>query len=253
MCLLVYYCVYRYKKEINMKKFAYLLVFLAIAQWWFKYPVIEASSNDVSFNYVVKYTDGAEKRDRLPMLIALHGNGDTLDGFYENALDQYKIPARIILLEGPISFGGGNAWPWTPVKIQEIGLAMSEVVEQLTVKYSTVQKPVLLGFSGGGMMAYYQSLKHGSHYSYIFPISGQIDENLVAGELFDINTSVFAYHGKNDRVVSFTSGKNAARMLQEKGSNVSFTEFSGGHQSIFTEMKSEITSDVEGKMKGLVL
>ncbi len=68
-------------------------------------------TNDVTFSYIVKYTDVSNKTERLPMLVALHGNGDTTENFYETALDKLNVPVRIILLEGPISMGTGNAWP----------------------------------------------------------------------------------------------------------------------------------------------
>ncbi|MFW5427382.1 MAG: hypothetical protein ACKE8R_09035, partial [Methylophagaceae bacterium] len=64
-----------------MKKILIIIAVLAIAQWWFKDSKISVPSQvngaDVSYSYIVKYSGGSGRGDTLPMLIALHGNGDT--------------------------------------------------------------------------------------------------------------------------------------------------------------------------------
>ena len=153
-----------------MKKLLVIIAVIGALSLWLKAPTIKASSSDTTFSYLIKYSGNAGNHDNLPMLVALHGNGDTTNNFYEHALDEFSVPARIILLEGPISHGSGSAWPWTRDELTRYGNAISEVTDLLAVKYPTKGKPVLLGFSGGGMMAYYQALRHGDTYSYIFPV-----------------------------------------------------------------------------------
>lgn len=235
-----------------MNKIVVILLVLGAVQWWFKDPTIDTYTNDVSFNYVVKYSGNANHSDKLPMLIALHGNGDTPLNFYETALDQLQSPARIILLEGPISFGSGSAWPWKTSELNKFGKGVSEVVEILSAKFATKEKPILLGYSGGGMMAYYQALKHGHNYSYIFSVSGQLNKELIENESSNPGAAVFAYHGKSDRIVSINGGRSAAKLLQERGVNINFVEFPGGHHGMFTDMKKEITQAIEKKINILL-
>lgn len=236
-----------------MKKISLILLLLVFAQWWFSNPTVDAYSNDISFSYIVKYTGNANKSKSLPMLVALHGNGDSPDNFYQTALDKLNAPARVILLEGPLSYAGGSAWPWTKDKLNKIGLAVHEVVGALSQKYSTIGKPILLGFSGGGMMAYYQALKHGDSYSYIFPVSGQLSEPLIDMRSLSLDAPVIAYHGRSDRVISISGGKNAIKLLKNEGADVDFIEFSSGHHGIFTDMKAEITNTIESKIKQINL
>ena len=162
-----------------MKIIIALVVLLGLAKWWFTDPTIKGLSNDVSFSYIVKYSGNSGSSDTLPMLVVLHGNGDTPKNFYETALDQLNTPARIVLLQGPFDQGGGSAWPWNADNFAQYGKGVSEAASLLAVKFPTIQKPVLLGFSGGGMMAYYQAIKHGDSYSYIFPVSGQLSPDLI--------------------------------------------------------------------------
>ncbi len=232
-----------------MKKLILLILVLGISRWWFTDPTISVPTNDVSFSYLVKYSGNNSRNDNLPMLVAFHGNGDTAKNFYSTALDQLRVPVRIVLLKGPISRGRGSAWPWSADDFAQYGKAVNEAIELLAIKYPTIQKPILLGFSGGGMMAYYQAVKYGDSYSYIFPVSGQLSKELLGDKPFKHGAKVFAFHGKKDSVVSFSGGKQAVDILQEHGVEVNFIEFDGGHHGIFTDMKFKITQAVEDKVQ----
>ena len=234
-----------------MKKALVILVVVGLAIWWFREPTIKVSSNDVSFGYIVKYSGNSTRHDTLPMLVALHGNGDTAGNFYDTALDQISVPARIVLLKGPISYGRGGAWPWSDEDFAQYGRAVSEAAELMADKYPTAGKPMLLGFSGGGMMAYYQAVNHGDTYSCIVAVSGQLAEARLGNEPSRPGAEVRAFHGKSDNVVAFGGGKGAVRLLQARGVNVTLTEFAGGHLGIFTDMKSEITRTVDQKLEQL--
>lgn len=209
------------------------------------------TSSDQSFNYIVKYEGHVNHLDSLPMLIALHGDGDTAINFYETALDKFTAPARIILVEAPISHEMGKVWPYSAVQFLEYGKAFSDFVAMLTAKFPTVDKPVLLGFSGGGTMAYYQAVKHGNKYSYIFPISGLLFNEQLGGRASNLAASVYAYHGKSDEVVSFLDGKKAVNLLKKKGVGISFIEFESGHHGFFSGMKLIITQHVEEQLRRL--
>lgn len=222
-----------------------------LAQWWPGVSTHHVLIGDLKFNYIVKYSGNADQSDCLPMLITLHGDGDTVDNFYESALDQFNVQSRIILIQAPISHECGSVWPFSADQYTKYGKAFSLAVEQLTIHYPTVNKPVLLGFSGGGAMAYYQALKQGNSYSYIFPVSGLLFKEQLADDLSRPDAEVYAYHGKDDAVVSFSAGKAAIKLLKKNRVKVSFTQFEGGHHGIFTDMKSEITQKVEEKLQSL--
>ena len=234
-----------------MNKLLIIFFFLLFAQWWFADPTISVPTNDVTFSYIVKYPEVSNKNERLPMLVALHGNGDTPYNFYTAALDELSIPVRVILLEGPIKKGTGYAWPWTSEDFNQYGKAVNEAIELLTDKYPTIQKPVLLGFSGGAMMAYYQALKHGDSYSSIFPISGKFSNEFLDDNSTRIGAKVYSFHGKNDQVISINGGRNALNILKRNGVSIKLVEFDGDHHGIATNMKSNITHAIENKISRL--
>jgi len=232
-----------------MKKILFVVVIISASVWWFKDPEISASGSGVNFGYIVKYTGGSNESDHIPMLVALHGNGDSAENFYLTALDKINTPARIILLKGPLSFGGGDAWPWKTNELQLYGQAVSEVTGLLANKYATKGKPVLMGFSGGGMMAYYQAAKHGDVYSFIFSVSGSLTKEHLGEGGSRVGAKVFGYHGKSDRVVPFSKGLQAIDLLKANNVKVKFKEFDGGHLGLFTTMKTEISSAIENALK----
>ncbi len=234
-----------------MKKVLFIVIPLVFAYWWFKGPSIHTPSYDISFSYIVKYTGNSDKNVELPMLVALHGNGDTVDNFYNTALDKITVPMRIILIKGPMPKGRGSAWPWRAADFTQYGKALNEAIELLTVKYPTVKKPILLGFSGGAVMAYYQAVKYGNSYSYIFPISGLLSNKELGNGVIKTGAKVFAFHGRKDKLVSINGGRDAVKILQENGAKVKFVEFDGGHHGIFTNMKSKITRVIEQKIESL--
>jgi len=231
-----------------MKKIGALVLAGLFIFWWFKDPTVNVSANDISFGYIVKYAGGAGSGDTLPMLVALHGNGDTAENFYSTALDQFSVPVRIILLKGPLSRGRGNAWPWSAADFLKYGAATNEAIVMLADKFPTTGKPALLGFSGGAMMAYYQAVKQGDSYSYIFPVSGQLSVSHLGDKKVNPGAKVFAYHGKNDNVLGLGGGKAAVSILKSKGIHVRFIEFEGDHLGIFTNMKASITQAIEEKI-----
>lgn len=238
-----------------MKKLVWIALAVGLAAGAYTFfvdPSVSASSSDVSYTYLVKYTGGAKEKRRLPMLIALHGNGDTPEHFFETALDTLKVPARVILLKGPVKQGLRTAWPWTPQDHLRFGQALSEVVPKLTRKYRTVGKPVLFGFSGGGMMAYDQAATAGDQYSAIFAVSGRLSKADLAGRPLRTGAPVTAYHGQSDNVVSIGGAKEAVQLLEEAGATVDWHEVKGGHLAVFRGAKQEITERMGKALSALV-
>jgi predicted esterase len=217
-----------------MKKLFAALCVLVLFYWWNKAPEISVLHGSKSFSYLVKYPASARS-------VALHGNGDTAENFYSTGLSNFSVPARIILLKAPISYAGGKSWPMNGEELTEYGKAVAEAIHLLSEEYPTEGKPALLGFSGGAVMAYYQSLFFGDSYSVIFPVSGKLPAE-TSGEMSAAASSapVYAFHGKQDQVIPFRAGQKAVELLEEEGRTVEFVEFEGDHLGFFTNMNSQI-------------
>jgi len=222
-----------------------------IIQWWNKSSTTNLLNSDIGFSYIVKYPADHSPSEHLPMLIALHGDGDTVDNFYESALDQFKTKVRIILIKAPISHECGDVWPFSAAQYKKYSKAFSELVGQLVIKYPTISKPILLGFSGGGAMAYHQAVTQGQSYAYIFPVSGLLLNEQLDDFLPNPSAMVFAYHGKKDEVVAFSAGQSAVKLLKSMKVKVNLSIFNSGHHGIFNDIKTEITHAIEEKLNSL--
>jgi phospholipase/carboxylesterase len=231
-----------------MKKVIVFIVLIALVKWWYTNSSIKVGPANVEIEYVVKYTGRADSSDLLPMLVALHGNGDTPNNFFKTALDKISAPSRVLLLKGPLKYGSGASWPWSKAEFDQYSVLINEAVETLRIKYPTKGKPVLVGYSGGGMMAYYSALHFGSTYSYIFPISGNLRNGFDMSVPLDIEAEVIAYHGKSDEVVAFGGGVSAVNTLIDKGVQVEFVEFNQGHHGLFYAMKTDISTMIDNKL-----
>jgi len=229
-----------------MKILVGFILGLFLLNWWLTNPTITVGPENYEFSYLVKYAGNTSSDESLPMLVALHGNGDSPGNFYKTALDKISAPARIIVLKGVIKHGSGSAWPWSQDQYDQYGSLITQAISELADTYPTKGKPILLGFSGGGMFAYHSALHFGDKYSYILPISGNLRSSITSD--LNIGARVMAYHGTKDDVVSFGGGASAAKVLKEKGVNVSFKQFDGGHHGMFRGMKSEISAEVDKKL-----
>ena len=234
-----------------MKKLVMILLLVAIYGWWTSDSVVISSSSDVKFRYQVEYPAGGSNGRLMPMLIALHGNGGKANNLYTYVLEELEKPARVILIKAPIEGSGDGYWPYEKEALKHYGAALDEAAKTLASEYPTTGKPALLGYSGGGKMAYYQAIAHGDTYSYIFPVSGSFNKRLLPDLPIRTGVKVYAFHGKADRVVGFGGGVNAVKILNAMGVDAALTANDGGHHIIFRDMKKSINQLIDEKLSQL--
>ena len=230
-----------------------LIVLLALAYFWWSgdKATVKVPDSDISFDYIVRYSGDASKSDELPMVVALHGNGDTAGNFYKTALNEIEADARIIIFKAPIPMGTGGAWPMEAGELDRYAEALTDAVDIVYEEYPTFGDPLVVGFSGGGVMSYYLAAAFPDSYSYIFPVSGMLKKDSLDGLSTEGSKTVevLAFHGKNDRVVKISGGRRATELLRERGIKIDFQEFEGNHHGLFTNMKEEISDLISEKIR----
>ena len=163
--------------------------------------------------YVELTTAGAPADAQLPMLVAIHGLGDAPDNFAALVRD-LPFPARVILPRAIDDHEPG--WSWFPLRARDPdveGLARgmtraTEVlhrgVQDLVAARPTVGKPVVTGFSQGGMLSFALAAGYGDTFSAAVPVSGWLPPPLWP----DASTPsavppIFALHGTADPAVKY--------------------------------------------------
>ena len=199
--------------------------------------------SDSSYEYVVRYTAGADADERLPLVVALHGNGDSPANFFDTALDGLDEPARIVLLRAPRAMGlGGSAWPSHNADLRACGDGVAAVTRVLERQFPTTGAPIVVGFSGGAVVTYYLAAAHPDRFAFAMPIAGLLPE-----EALDRATSkpaseivVRAFHGTRDAIVGIDAARHATEQLRSMWLDATLTELDGDHHAIFTNGKPTI-------------
>ncbi len=221
-----------------MRKLLILLAVLLLAgifSWWKSPNTVQGPSSDHEFEYITRITGDGSASETLPMVIALHGHGDTPDNFFDTLLKHFNDKARFIVFKGPLDYPGaglsGYAWPADTRGLREYGNALADSVSVLMEEFPTSGKPVVLGFSGGASVAYYLAALHADKFSYIFPLAGRLSNMEIP--LLNNTVKVIAFHGTKDQVIGFSSGKTAVHKLKQGGLDAELISFHGGHLDIF--------------------
>ncbi len=212
-----------------------LTVSILLALWWQYRPhTISAITTDITYHYIVQKPKWGSD-DTIPFIVALHGNGDSMKNFKRTLFQDLDIDARIIFIRGPLNYRNGHAWPISGAELKRYGDSLAEVVVQFSQNYPGARKPVLIGFSGGGCMAYYQAAVHPDLYSTIIPISGSLGPSFVRETAPSDNAAeIVAMHGKADKIMSFAAGAHAVERLYAMGREAQMVEITGGHLAVFT-------------------
>jgi len=191
----------------------------------------------------------AKPNEKLPLLIVIHGLGDKPHHGWLQAVDvDSNIKARMILPQAPTPSGSGFAWfPYRAGGLDQAALAhgIAEAAERLAHMLTVLQKqrptrgkPVVSGFSQGGMLSYALALTHPELVAYAVPISGMLPE--VAWPVNPPGKVVYpplhALHGTADSVVRFTVDDQLVQRLRTLGYPAELVAFEHVEHAITPEM-----------------
>ncbi len=232
-----------------------LILLIGILYWWWLPSTVKGPSSDQKFEYIVRISGNGDSSDALPMIIALHGNGDIPENFFDTLLKDFNYPARFIVMKGlidvPSSFLSGRGWPMEDKDLSKCGDDMADAVSVLLERYPTKGRPIVLGFSSGAFVAYYLAAFHADQFSYIFPISGGLTRNLLITKTVshDNGAKVIAFHSKGDGIIAFSSGAAAVESLKQIGLKAEMITFDGGHTDIFRAGKQILQNHLSDAVK----
>jgi phospholipase/carboxylesterase len=170
---------------------------------------------------------------RLPTVVALHGLGDKPEDFI-HALDGLPGPVRVVAVQAPEPWGDdGRAW-WTrrvssgdwdalAGDVAAAADALQPLLEQLNGDESVCGRPVVTGFSQGGMLSFAIAGRHPENIAGAVPVSGMILEGVATSPWAPTR----ALHGDADTVVPFAATREAVDTLSAAGEDVTLQAFVG--------------------------
>lgn len=182
---------------------------------------------DVEYFEVV--IGGAKIDDRLPMVVAIHGLGDQPQHF-AGLLADLDTPVRLVFPRALDPYEGGG-YSWFPLRARTPDVdklaegmtrathALAGAVRQLVAERPTKGRPVLTGFSQGGMLTFALATSHPSLFSAAFPVGGWLPPPLwpIATDDPRDYPPIVALHGDTDKAVALGPTQAAVTELARLG------------------------------------
>lgn len=194
---------------------------------------------------------GAEADASLPMVILIHGLGDTPESF-EGLVRGFDTPARFIIPRGFDEHGRG--WSWFPYRGSDQGVEqtaagiaasadeLAPAIEALSRARPTQGKPAVSGFSQGGMLSFTLALRHGELLSAAYPVGGWLPEPLWPADASQAASCppILAFHGEDDDRVPLAPTRAGVEHLRALGYPVELRTYPELGHSINRELHAEL-------------
>ncbi|KIG15834.1 Phospholipase/carboxylesterase family protein [Enhygromyxa salina] len=199
-------------------------------------------------------TAGADPAAELPMIIAIHGLGDSPEGF-RGLLQGFDQPARVIVPRGLDAHGPG--WSWFPIRVSNVSSedlqelaagieraanTLAPMIEQLAATRPTTGKPIVTGFSQGGMLSFTLAIQHPQLLSAALPIGGWLPEPLWPAKAAADTAMIpiIAFHGDADDRVPYPATVTAVDHLKQSGFVVELHSYAGVGHTIPRPMHADL-------------
>jgi phospholipase/carboxylesterase len=202
----------------------------------------------VRLEFVEVVTGEADPQSPLPLFVGIHGLGDTPERFSTFFSERVAFPARFVFLRGPDAHGDGFSWfpisrspgasDYTDELLESAG-RIAATAGSLAAEYPTLGKPVVFGFSQGGMLSFALAAGDRSGFRAAVPIAGFLPEPLRPDEISD-PVPVRAYHGADDRLIAAADARSSVEHLRSLGAPADIVVYEGVGHSMSRQMGDDI-------------
>lgn len=211
--------------------------------------------------YLEHMTGGARPDERVPMIVALHPmDADPADLL--QLLRRYRRRARLIL---PYGHPSGGMYVWyssvredvaAPVVRREADRIVAALAALVAAR-PTVGKPLVTGFSQGGIMTFALTVTHPEALTAAFPISGLLPPSLYPSAVLSSRPRlatlppIAAFHGASDVAVPTRGARASIVELQRAGYTAELREYAGVEHDISDAEMDEILERIGRAADGL--
>ena len=161
-------------------------------------------------------------------LVAIHGYGTSPAGL-KSLFSGLPTPVQVILPRGPIP-RDRLGWAWfsrsREVSPGELATQITAQADLLTEGLSTLPtpapirgKPIITGFSQGGMLSWSVAIRHPDAIGGALPLSGYLPEPGLPTTPIQA-VPIHAFHGRMDRVIPLDAATRTAEAVREQGGAV---------------------------------
>jgi phospholipase/carboxylesterase len=195
-------------------------------------------------------TGGGDPDSPLPLIIAAHGLGDRPDRFKKLFLG-LPFAARVIVPRAPGDYHQGYTWFATEIEdgqvkrldyaaMRESAQRLAWLAEALAIQWPTAGKPVITGFSQGGILSFVVAASHPEAVSAAIPMSGLWPREMRPSGPLEAAGSrpvVVALHGEEDSLVLFDDAHESVEAMKALGINARMDPYPDVAHRISAEMR----------------
>lgn len=214
--------------------------------------------------YLERFTGGATANEPLPLVIAIHGLGDRPERFIA-LFDALRARARVVAPYGE-PYGAGFSFFPIVSRVDPDALApgieravarLAPLITAVSRARPTRGKPIVTGFSQGGMLSFALAVLHPELVGEALPISGFLTVKLLAtsgtggtgapargGAALSL-PPIVAFHGDADPVVPIAADRLGIARLREAGARAELHEYPGVVHTVSLDMLRDIEAALD--------
>jgi phospholipase/carboxylesterase len=209
----------------------------------------DGSREAAGVRYLERVTGGGAEGDALPLVIGIHGYGDRPES-YAGLFEGFSAKARFIFPYGEPE-GEGFSWFAVSPRFNPDAIAagteraahrLAAMIAALSTARPTVGRPIVTGFSQGGMLSYALAVLHPESVGEAFPVGGLLTpphwpSTWAVGKA---QARIEAFHGDADPRVPIAVDRQGAARLRAVGFSVELHEYPGVVHTITPEMRRDL-------------
>jgi phospholipase/carboxylesterase len=205
----------------------------------------ESHAEAAGLAYVERVTGNVSADKKLPLLIAIHGLGDTPESFV-TLFREFDVPARIIAPRAPDPWHGGFSWypiddaTAKPAIIRERAEKVAQLIKSLSAEKPTRGRAVVTGFSQGGVLSFALAAYHPGDIAAAVPIAGMLEKGMTAAVPFKGPLPVIAFHGRADPRIHYADAERTVASLKTAGRKVTLSGYDGVGHGIPARMERDV-------------
>jgi phospholipase/carboxylesterase len=149
---------------------------------------------------------------------------------------------RIIAARAPDPYSVGTSWfpiddaKRAPKAILERAAQLAAFADQLARTRPTVGRPLITGFSQGGILSFAAAAYHAEHFQAALPIAGSLLDSLPRYRKATKGLVVTAFHGRDDKRIPYAGAERTVARLNAAGTSATLTGFVGVAHTISPAM-----------------
>ena len=173
------------------------------------------------------------------VVVAMHGLGDRPDRFAQ-LFEAFATPAKIFLPAAPHSYNDGYSW-FSARRTDEAAFVADLAAQADALAAQLIGRPILTGFSQGGMLAFAVAVRHPDRISAAYPVGGTLPAGLIPDRVrLGGSAPIVALHGEADDRVAYAETVAAIEGLKAAGFDATLRSYPNVGHTITTQMRTDL-------------